>query len=508
MGEKEYKELFAPVTRNDEGENIPEAGPVRGYFSAAWRRLLGMRASALALSVIAVIILFSLLVPLFGGSAADIMDPYYAKMGPRISYLASGGGPFGGSRERRVGERGLIKLLGIGVGAMDTEGAGVGLGDAFGEKYTPVRALGEKDGLVQAATVDSYLEVGFIYKTVEREEYERIVRWQQESGVRVLYPLVNENEYNPDPSDANSWYLANSRSEPLGESGGEYYIMSYDENMVLLDNYMRGSDGELIYAVPSGGGNNQTAGVKIRVLYYNYYLYLYGREPNYLLGTDSQGYDLALRMAGGIRTSLLIALFVSVINFIIGAFVGAIEGYYGGAVDLVIERVTDVLSGVPFIVVATLFQIYLSDRLGALPSLLFAFVLTGWLGTANRVRAQFYRFKNREYVMAARTLGARDSRIIWRHIFPNTLGTLITASALVIPSVIFSESMLSFLGIVNFGAEGGTSLGTLLADASGVWMNYPHLMLFPAMTISLLMIAFNILGNGLRDAFNPKTADA
>ena len=105
--------------------------------------------------------------------------------------------------------------------------------------------------------------------------------------------------------------------------------------------------------------------------------------------------------------------------------------------------------------------------------------------------------------MAARTLGARDARIIWKHIFPNTLGTIITSSALVIPGVILSESMLSFLGIIKLGSAEQTSLGTLLSDASSIWTNYPHLMLYPALIISLLMVCFNLFGNGLRDAFNP-----
>ena len=105
--------------------------------------------------------------------------------------------------------------------------------------------------------------------------------------------------------------------------------------------------------------------------------------------------------------------------------------------------------------------------------------------------------------MAARTLGARDRRIIWKHIFPNSLGTIITSSALAIPNTMLSESMLSFLGIVKLGTAESTSLGTLLADASGIWTNYPHLMIYPAVVISLLMICFNLFGNGLRDAFNP-----
>ena len=105
--------------------------------------------------------------------------------------------------------------------------------------------------------------------------------------------------------------------------------------------------------------------------------------------------------------------------------------------------------------------------------------------------------------MAARTLGARDRRIIWKHIFPNSLGTIITSSVLVIPGTILSESILSFLGIVNLGGSTMTSLGTLLSDASKIWTNFPHLMIFPAIVLSLLMICFNLFGNGLRDAFNP-----
>ena len=105
--------------------------------------------------------------------------------------------------------------------------------------------------------------------------------------------------------------------------------------------------------------------------------------------------------------------------------------------------------------------------------------------------------------MAARTLGAKDGRVIWKHIFPNTLGTIITSSVLAIPGVIFSESMLSYLGIINLGSSTITSLGTLLSDASDIWTATPHLMLFPAAVISLLMICFNLFGNGLRDAFNP-----
>jgi oligopeptide transport system permease protein len=167
------------------------------------------------------------------------------------------------------------------------------------------------------------------------------------------------------------------------------------------------------------------------------------------------------------------------------------------------ERISDILAAVPFIVVATLFQLHLANRVGAVPSLLFSFVLTGWIGIASRVRSQFYRFKGAEYVLCARTLGASDRRIIFRHILPNAAGTIITSAVLLIPGVIFSESMLSYLGIVNLEAENLTSIGTMLANGRQYLGTYPHILAFPAIFIALLEISFNLFGNGLRDAFNP-----
>ena len=120
-----------------------------------------------------------------------------------------------------------------------------------------------------------------------------------------------------------------------------------------------------------------------------------------------------------------------------------------------------------------------------------------------RTRMQFYRFKNQEYVLAARTLGAKDWRIMFKHIFPNSLGTLVTSCVLIIPGMIFSETSLSYLGIINLNSGSLTSVGTLLANGQPYLVTYPHMILFPAVFISLLMLSFNLFGNGLRDAFNP-----
>ena len=117
---------------------------------------------------------------------------------------------------------------------------------------------------------------------------------------------------------------------------------------------------------------------------------------------------------------------------------------------------------------------------------------------------QFYRFKGQEYVLASRTLGAKDGRLIFKHILPNAIGTLVTSSVLMIPSVIFSESSLSYLGIINFTTSGLCSIGSLLNEGQAAGLkDHPHMLLFPCLVIALLMICFNLFGNGLRDAFNP-----
>ena len=137
---------------------------------------------------------------------------------------------------------------------------------------------------------------------------------------------------------------------------------------------------------------------------------------------------------------------------------------------------------------------------GILP-LVLAFCLTGWMGNANSVRMQFYRYKGREYVLASRTMGASDLRLMFRHILPNAVGTLITGCALSVPSVVFQEAGLAYLGL---GVQApNPSIGILLSDGQKVLLDYPSQLVFPGIVIVLLMLAFNLLGNGLRDAFNP-----
>ena len=506
------KEKFTFV---NEGERLSDQKfddkPI-GYFKDAWNRFRKSKAAVVATVIIVLIILYAFLAPfLITSHDSTFMVNMYAKKPGRIENLTNLE-MFDGGVNRDFSEKGLVKAFAIGYAAEDWAGEGVTFEQAMNSEYQPMINIGEpkvvigagkKESLSFSCRIDTYLEVGFFYRSIPQSELAKIQAWEEETGKKVLYPLVENNEWNMDAQDANNWYKAKKNSPVSVDANGKATIISYGPDMVLEDNYKRDADGNPIYYEYTGGGNLDTAQLKVRVLYYNYYQYLYGSAPTYIIGTDSQGYDLALRIAGGIKLSLLVAVFVCVINFVLGAIYGAIEGYYGGTVDMVLERISDILYNVPFIVVATLFQIHLSKKLGAVPCLLFAYVVTGWISTASRVRTQFYRFKTQEYVMAARTLGARDRRIIWKHIFPNSLGTIITSTALAIPNTMLSESMLSFLGIVKLGTAESTSLGTLLADAQGIWTNYPHLMIYPALIISLLMICFNLFGNGLRDAFNP-----
>jgi oligopeptide transport system permease protein len=194
---------------------------------------------------------------------------------------------------------------------------------------------------------------------------------------------------------------------------------------------------------------------------------------------------------------LILGIIVAAINIIIGVIWGSISGYYGGTVDIVMERLTDILGGIPWIVLMTVLTLQLGQNFFVFA---LALCLTGWIGTSSTTRSQFYRYRGREYVLASRTLGARAPRLIFRHILPNAVGTIITRSILMIPGVIFSEATISYLGL---GLQNLDSLGVILSDTQKNLSVYPNQLIIPAIIISMLMICFNLFGNGLRDAFNP-----
>lgn len=229
------------------------------------------------------------------------------------------------------------------------------------------------------------------------------------------------------------------------------------------------------------------------------YKYVGAEDYYFSFGTDNIGRDLYVRLWRGTRISLLIGFCSVLINCIIGVTYGSISGYYGGKIDMLMQRFIEVLGGIPFIVMAILFIIVMG---AGVTSFILVLILTGWIGMSRMIRSQFYRYKYHEYVLASRTMGAKDSKLIFRHILPNAIGPIITQATFAVPSAIFSESFLSFLGLGIQAPE--PSIGVLLAEGQRALTTSPHLTLFPALVVSVLMLAFNLFGNGLRDAFDPK----
>ena len=238
----------------------------------------------------------------------------------------------------------------------------------------------------------------------------------------------------------------------------------------------------------------------------------------HICGTDKLGRDFAVRLMMGTRISLTVGLICAALVLLVGATYGAIAGFVGGWVDNIMMRITDILYTVPDILLIIILSMSLKPRLNDLaqhngfewmqiigPNLIamfLVFVLLYWVGMARITRSQVLVLKESEYVTAARTLGAGSSRIIRKHLLTNCIGTLIVTTTLQIPSAIFTESYLSFLGLGV--AAPMPSLGSLATDAVKGMNTYPHLLLLPAIIISITILAFNLLGDGLRDAFDPK----
>ncbi|WP_173916945.1 oligopeptide ABC transporter permease [Halobacillus sp. Marseille-Q1614] len=243
------------------------------------------------------------------------------------------------------------------------------------------------------------------------------------------------------------------------------------------------------------GGNGEEARVEAQ---YDVYA-AKDMQENFWFGTDGLGRDLWTRVWKGTQISLYIAFLAAMIDMLIGVAYGGISAYYGGRVDNYMQRIIEILIGIPNLVIVILMILILDP---GILSITIALALTGWISMARIVRGQILKLKNQEFVLASRTLGAPDGRILRKHLIPNVLGLIIINTMFTIPSAIFFEAFLSFIGL---GLPTPlASLGTLVEDGFQSLQIYPHILLFPAVVISLIMIAFNMLADGLRDAFDPK----
>ena len=488
-----------------------------GYFKDALHRFTKNKGSVVAAWIILFLILFAIFAPIISKHGLSDKDMMYKNRSPLIR----------GNETGLFWDGGQTKTI---SGAQYRYYMSIGKDTGYNPITKVFSQTESADGITYKVRVNTYYQIGAYWAVINWDEYNEILKFQEETGLQVILPYVRyqalgnggsrnipagketsqmkEDGLKRKNTDANICYYYSSMGVPKVENGSFVYAYALETDSGLFHDYTgqrvdsdpKKNDPSAVgyaYVMDSGGA------LEVRLCYYNYYIFQRGETPQYLFGTDIFGKDIFHALGKGARFSLILAVCVSVVNFVLGTIYGSIEGYYGGAADMIMERISDILSGVPMMIVVTLFNLHLAKHVGIVPAFILAFVATGWIGTAGLVRKQFYRFKGQEYVLASRTLGANDFRIMFKHIFPNSLGTIVTRTVLVIPGVIGSETMLTYLGIVNLSGEKLTSIGALMASANGSFDAYPHELFFPALFLSLLLICFNLFGNGLRDAFNP-----
>ena len=509
-------EKFQFAKRNDLLHDSKfETKPV-SYFQGAFQRFSKNKGAVVGGIVIAILVLFAILAPFFTPFQPAYYDMVYAYVTPKNPLFAESGIDFwDGYKQKDTNQIGYLKDVAL---AAETGREIIKRGE-----YTV-----SEDGTTYSYRYDTYYGVGFgKYKIISQAEFDDIQRYQNETGRQVLYPVVKASDrptQEKNKYDANIYYkVENPKASTLrpkldkdGNIIANYWKYEVGETSGLIPEYtslrIEGEAGvtengkQYHYAY----GRKVDGGIEVRAEYYEYYTYQHTvvkqdgiGEPLFLFGTTETGKDIFACLAYGARFSFLFAITVAAVNFIVGVIWGSISGYCGGKVDLFMERFSEILGSVPTMIVITLLKYHMGTSSQALV-LFIAFFATGWIGMAGRTRMQFYRFKNQEYVLAARTLGASDSRIMFKHIFPNGLGTIVTSVALVIPSMIYSETSLSYLGIINLEAGNTTSVGTLIAAGQkSIMANAGYVALFPCVFLILLMLSFNLFGNGLRDAFNP-----
>ena len=242
-----------------------------------------------------------------------------------------------------------------------------------------------------------------------------------------------------------------------------------------------------------------TTGTKI----VNYYEEKGLDDTYYWFGSDTLGRDIWTRVWSGARVSLIIAVVATVIDMIIGMSYGLISGYFGGMVDNVMQRIAEIANSIPRLVIVTLLLLVLKPGLW---TIIFALMLTEWIGMSRIARAEMLKLKEQEFVLASRTLGAGSFFIIFKEVLPNIIGPIITQCMLSIPTAIFTEAFLSFVGLGIPVPE--CSLGSLINDAFNSFTTHPYQIIPPIVVMALLMLSFNIVADGLREALDPKMKEA
>jgi oligopeptide transport system permease protein len=224
-----------------------------------------------------------------------------------------------------------------------------------------------------------------------------------------------------------------------------------------------------------------------------------GPTADFWFGTDEFGRDMWTRVWAGTRVSLYIGFLAAFLDMFVGVTYGAVSGFLGGRLDDVLQRGIEILNGIPYLVIAILAMIVFQP---GIITITIALGITGWTFMARIVRGRMIQLKDQEFTLASRSLGAGGFRLVWKHLIPNSLGLIVINLMFTIPAAIFAEAFLSFIGLGIQVPE--ASLGSLISDGAGELRFHPYLLWFPSAVFCLLMICFNLLGDGLRDALDPK----
>ena len=521
------------LVHNDENlhDTKFETRPI-GWFEDSVRRFARNKASVVGFILIAILTLFSIIVPIISPfnyySKSEFPDGFrdvhYRDCAPKL--FDNAGGFWDGTLKKSLGEVdyqvkvnsdanspyviGTPKIIEDQIGStiyktyvtrIDTYAVGTAVVEMYDDMFNDIQAYEASKNIT--FTLDnmhkSILKPQIDYADyVKGEMKDKLVAAGAANVSNIIDQAINFYEHN-----GSVYYKIFPTKKGNGYSDTQFQPVFEDGNVVDL--YVRDADNKLVF--------RYTDTRNVRVDYNAYFKFKYGKSVRYVFGANLEGRDLLTRLAEGGRFSLLLGIGITLINFIIGLIWGAISGYYGGTADLIMERIVDIIANIPTIIVMSLCSIQFTNNvqlkaaLGpsgiVILAILIAFVYNGWVGVAGRTRMQFYRFKGQEYVLASRTLGAKDRRLIFKHILPNAAGTLVTSCVLMIPGIIFAESSLSYLGIIDFRGSGIVSIGALLDEGNQAGIKtYPYLLLFPAIVVSILMVSYNLFGNGLRDAFN------